>query len=191
MKKLMIDFTSRLIKGKAFWISVILSVVPVLYSFLEPLSKGTGESLAEHFLEWSTLSVICAFIPVCAYTTAALFSHNTIQDIISKGYSQREIYFAKTLVNVIFSTAVIASSLTITGALNIITSGLSRITGTVYDDVNFLSFFSTSFFETSYFMDNVNAYILPVSGIYLVLTIIVYIIGVQGFSNAQLKLIKE
>jgi hypothetical protein len=250
MKKLIIDFTSRLIKGKALWISIILSELMVLYAFLEPLSMGIGESLLDHFDEWSTLSLLCAFIPVCAYTTAALFSKNTIQEIIEKGYSQRQIYSAKTLVNLIFSTVVffiniltvylllnflgsfgnevllinipskllmtipvclfysvlftdlsfvikrpvisiLASWLTLTVVIKYLITSLSQLTGTIYDDVNFLSFFNNSFFETAYFMDNVNAYILPVSGIYLVLTVIVYIIGVQGFSKAQLKLIKE
>jgi ABC-type transport system involved in multi-copper enzyme maturation permease subunit len=235
-----------LLKGIALWVSVILSIVPVLYSFLEPLSKGAGDSLAEHFFDWSTLSVIASFIPVCAYTTAALFSRNTIQDVISKGYSLKQIYIAKTLVNTVFCTivfflnifsvylfvhilgsigneilfeniptkllmtlpvclfysvlatdlsflikktfyAVIASYLTLTVFITYLIGSLSRLVGTVYGDENLLSFFSNSFFEVTYFSDNLNAYFLPVSGIYLVLTIITFFIGILGFNKADLK----
>jgi ABC-type transport system involved in multi-copper enzyme maturation permease subunit len=65
------------------------------------------ESIVGHFDTWSFLGLLLAFIAVCSYSTGMLFSQKSIGDTISTGFSRRQIYFAKTLVNVIFCTAIL------------------------------------------------------------------------------------
>jgi hypothetical protein len=57
------------------------------------------------------LGLLFSFVAVSGYTTGALFSQKSIGDTTSTGFSRRQVYFAKTLVNLIFCTAILILNL--------------------------------------------------------------------------------
>jgi ABC-type transport system involved in multi-copper enzyme maturation permease subunit len=204
------------------------------------------ESIVGHFDNWSMLGLLFSFVAVSGYTTGALFSQKSIGDTISTGFSRRQVYFAKILVNVMFCTAILILNLitiylsvyfinsgcnpalfenipakfimtlfaclfyivvltalafiaktpvggVIIGYLalivgpNLIILGLMYLTGTANDGFNFLYFFNNFFFRFTFFLDDINNYIFSVSGIYLILTVIFYLIGERSFRKSDLK----
>jgi uncharacterized membrane protein YidH (DUF202 family) len=107
MKNLIKYFTYLIIKGKLFWVTVLFTEL-IIFSLFVPFLLSTPEaSTSGHFESWATLGLFLSFVAVSSYTTGALFSQKAIGDTVSTGFSRRQIYFVKTLVNVIFCTVVL------------------------------------------------------------------------------------
>jgi hypothetical protein len=128
MKNLIKYFTYLIIKGKLFWVTLFFTELLVACLFIPTVLFSPEESLVGHFDNWSMIGLFCSFIAVSAYTTGALFSQKAIGDTVSTGFSRRQIYFAKTLVNTVFCTAIlIINLLTIYLSVYLINNGSNTI----------------------------------------------------------------
>jgi hypothetical protein len=79
--------------------------------FIPLLLTDKNTIMAGNFDNWGMLGLGLVIIAICGYTTGILFSQKSVQDTVSTGFSRRQIYFAKTLVNTVFCFIVAAINL--------------------------------------------------------------------------------
>jgi hypothetical protein len=243
MKKLIKYFSYLLLKGPLFWTCLAFTEIVIIGLFLPALMLGPKGNIVGHFDKWSMLGLLLSFIAVCSYSTGVLFPQKAIQDTVSTGFSRRQVYFAKTLINVIFCTVILAINLL---TIYVLVYGFGNTKDAVlFDDIpakffltfvvclfyivlltslafitknpvgsimlgwliafagsniivyfltvpsqkgfNFLYFFNNFFFRQTFFLKKANDYVLPVTGIYIIIILFFYFLGERSFRKADLN----
>jgi hypothetical protein len=111
MKNLIKYFSYLMVKSRVFWVCILFTEILIAALIIPKLSLHPETDIGGSFDSWAMLGFMYAFIAVSSYTTGALFSQKAISDTVSTGFSRRQVYLAKTIVNAAFCSVLLIINL--------------------------------------------------------------------------------